>query len=674
MCALSLSPKSRQIDRREWWLWGFAVLVTVVLTAGIVFLTFFRGYVSISDQYWADLRDWVRGLAALVLLFDIYTVYQHLQLQRVRRELAHRDELFHLITENAADMIAVVDESGHRLYNSPAYATVLGYSPEELSSSESTHQIHPDDRARVDEAAAKARATGRGERLEYRMLHKDGTWRILESTANLIDGPDGETGRLVIVNRDITDRKRAEELVLHNAFHDAITALPNRFLFVDRVRQALMRSRRRKEDRAAVLLVDIDEFKVVNDSLGHSSGDLLLVAVAQRLTECMRQAEAPSAEGERSESEDYGLARFGGDEFAILLEDVSLPTDAIRIAQQVENALKAPFEISSHQIVVTASIGVALSGAEHFGPEDLIRDAELAMYRAKRTGKAHYEVFDPGLHSTAVKRLQLETDLRRAVERGELVVFYQPIVSMSTGKITGFEALSRWRRGDTMVQPADFIPVAEETGLIIPMNRALMLEACRQIKAWQASFACTPPLSVSVNITSRQFGRPNLPREIGEILTQAGTEAATIHLEITETLTMQDADTALSRLSQLKALGVHLSIDDFGTGFSSLSRLQRFPVDALKIDRVFISGMTSDQDSFGIVRLITTLAHSMGLQVVAEGAETEAQIQQLKQLGCEMVQGFYYSPPVSANDAFSLLLRDYGTGVHAQAALGAHVG
>ena len=652
-------PRFHQIEGREWWLWGFAVTVTVALTAGIVFLTFSEDHAT--TQYWSDLSGWVRGLAALVLLFDIYTMYQHLQLQRIRRQLSERDELFQLITENAADMIAVVDGDGHRLYNSPAYEKVLGYSAKELSSSSSIDQIHPSDRERVTEAAAKARATRRGQRLEYRMRHKDGGWRILESTASPIQTAAG-SDRLVIVNRDITERKRAEEMLAHNAFHDGLTDLPNRVLFVDRLQRALLRARRHSDYKFAVLFVDIDEFKVVNDSLGHSVGDELLVEVARRLSVSFRDTDtiARSADaGNLGSQPGDSLARLGGDEFTVLLEDVFEPSDAIRVAQRIQEKLAVPFVIAKQQIVISSSIGVVLSSNSYSAPEDLLRDAELAMYRAKRTGKARCAVFDPAMHSSAVRRLTLETDLRRGLERGEIIVYYQPIVSLQSGKIAGFEALSRWRRPEGLVSPAEFIPVADQTGLILPINRALMRDAFQQLKVWQSQFSCDPPLAISVNISSRQFVEADLAEVIGGIIEHTATDPGTVHLEITETIAMGDADQAFKVLLQLKALGIHLSIDDFGTGYSSLSRLPRFPVDALKIDRVFIAQMNNDRDSYEIVRLIIMLAHNMGLKVVAEGCETEQQVAEIKRLGCEMAQGYLYSPPVAPEAAFGLLLRSY---------------
>jgi diguanylate cyclase (GGDEF)-like protein len=449
-------------------------------------------------------------------------------------------------------------------------------------------------------------------------------------------------------------------MLAHSALHDGLTDLPNRALFADRLQYALMRARRHADNKFAVLFVDVDEFKIVNDSLGHRVGDELLVQIASRLTGGLRETDLVARSVIiASQSPEEGLARLGGDEFAVLLEDVLNPIGAIRVAQRIQEKLSLPFDVGGQQIVITASIGVAYSSNSYAGAEDLLRDAELAMYRAKRTGKARYEVFDPAMHSTAVHRLKLETDLRKGIERGELLVYYQPIVSLKSGKITGFEALSRWQRPEGMVSPADFIPVADETGLILTINRALMLEACQQLRSWQAQLGCDPPLTMSMNVSPKQFAQPDLAKEIGAILQQTGVTPNTVNLEIMETIAMGDADRALAVISDLKALGVLLSIDDFGTGYSSLSRLPRFPVDALKIDRVFISNMNTDHDSHEIVRLIVMLAHSLRLKVVAEGTETEDQITELKRLGCEMAQGYLYSPPVDSKTAGELLQRSH---------------
>ena len=655
----AIPTQMRQIEGREWWLWGFAVAVTLALTLGIVSFTFPWFRWDSDASYWFDLREWVRGLAALVLLFDFYTVYQHFQLHRIRRQLAERDQLFQLISENAADMIALVGSDGRRLYNSPAYQKVLGYSPEDLKDSSSFDQIHPDDRPRVLKAAEQARLTGHGEPMEYRIRHKDGSWRTLESTASPIRNAKGQTDKLVIVNRDITDRKRAEELLAHNAFHDGLTNLPNRALFLDRLQHALTLSKRHANYKFAVLLIDIDEFKIINDSLGHTAGDELLIKIGQRLKEAVRRADTvsrPRGNGLVAKpANDDTLARLGGDEFTILLDDIRDPIEAVRVAERMQAELATPFVVNQQEIVISASIGIAASTTPHTQAEDLLRDADIAMYRAKRAGKARCEVSDTAMHEAAVKRLRLETDLRKAFEQGEFRVFYQPIVSLQTGKITGFEALTRWQRPEGIVPPIEFIAVAEEIGLIIPMNRQLRREACQQLQSWQSEFPATPPLTMSVNITPKEFAQPDLASEIGKTLAEIGFDPACLQLEIIETIAMGDAEKSGQVLAQLKALGVRLSIDDFGTGYSSLSRLRRIPVDTLKIDRAFIMNMDSDPESHEIVRIIIMLAHNLGLKVVAEGTETEKHITLLKQLNCEMSQGYNYSRPADAQAMVKLL-------------------
>ena len=662
----SIPTQMRQIEGREWWLWGFAVAVTLALTLGIVSFTFPWFRWDKDASYWFDLREWVRGLAALVLLFDFYTVYQQLQLHRIRRQLAERDQLFQLISENAADMIALVDSEGRRLYNSPAYQKVLGYSPEDLKTTSSFEQIHPDDRARVVKAAEKARLSGQGERVEYRIRHKDGSWRTLESTASAIRNARGKTDKLVIVNRDITERKRAEELLAHNAFHDGLTNLPNRALFIDRLQHALTLSKRHANYKFAVLLIDVDEFKIINDSLGHTAGDELLIQIGQRLKDAVRRADTvsrPRGNGVPDKpANDDTLARLGGDEFTILLDDIRDPIEAVRVAERVQGELATPFVVNQQHIVVSASIGIASSISPHTQAEDLLRDADIAMYRAKRAGKARCEVSDPAMHANAVKRLKLETDLRKALDQGEFRVYYQPIVSLQTGKITGFEALTRWQRPEGIVPPIEFIAVAEEIGLIIPMNRQLRREACQRLQSWQSQFPATPPLTMSVNITPKEFAQSDLASEIGKTLQEIGFDPACLQLEIVETIAMGDAEKSGHVLAQLKALGVCLSIDDFGTGYSSLSRLRRIPVDTLKIDRAFIMHMDTDPESREIVRIIIMLAHNLGLKVVAEGTETEEHIRLLKQLNCEMAQGYCYSRPADDQAMLKLLASNRSAG------------
>ncbi len=546
----------RQVEAREWWLWGFAVTVTLVLTAGIVALTV-PGNHLLQNAEWLDLKEWVRGLACLVLLFDIYTVYQHLQLQRIRAELIERNQLFEVITENAADMIAVIDCTGKRLYNSPAYQKVLGYSSEELKLTSSAEQIHPEDKERVLEAAEKARLTGRGERLEYRMRHKDGTWRILESVATAIPNEKDRADRLVIVNRDITERKRAEDTLAHNALHDTLTNLPNRTLFLDRVRHALTLSQRHINYKFAVLFIDLDEFKVFNDSLGHAAGDALLIQIARRLTASIRGIDTISCsvltQGTSLVASEASLARLGGDEFTILLEGVRDCGDAIRVAERIQERLAIPFVVEEQEVVTTASIGIAFCATSYMYPEDLVRDAEIAMYRAKRDGKARCQVFDNAMHTFAVERLRLETDLRRALELGEFRVHYQPIVSLQTGKIAGFEALSRWQRPEGLLLPAHFIQIAEETGIILPMNRLLLREACLQLRAWHSQFPCDPPLTISVNVTPKEFAQSDLAAQIKTILVEVGIDPSCINVEITENIAIADPQRSSLVLSELKA-------------------------------------------------------------------------------------------------------------------------
>ena len=650
----------RQVEAREWWLWGFAVTVTLVLTTGIVSLTF-SGPHLIRTSEWLDLKEWARGLACLVLLFDIYTVYQQLQLQRIRRELTQRNQLFEVITENAADMIAVVDCAGNRLYNSPAYQKVLGYSSEDLLAISPAEQIHPEDRSRVLEAAEKARLTGRGDLLEYRMRHKDGTWRILESVATAIPNEEGQIEKLVIVNRDITDRKWAEETLAHNALHDALTNLPNRTFFLERVRHVLALSQRHQSFKFAVLFIDIDEFKVFNDSLGHAAGDALLIQIARRLTVSIRGVDtisrSGSLQGGSALVSEESLARLGGDEFTVLLEDIRDCGDAIRVAERIQERLSIPFVVEGQELVTTASIGIAFCATSYAKSEELVRDAEIAMYRAKREGKARCQVFDNAMHTSAVKRLRLETDLRRALELGEFRVHYQPIVSLQSGKITGFEALSRWERPEGLLSPAHFIQIADETGIILPMNRLLLREACLRLRAWHSQFPCDPPLTMSVNVTPKEFAQPDLAVQIGAILGEVGIDTRSIDVEITENVAMADPQRSNLVLWELKTLGVHLSIDDFGTGYSSLSRLQGFPVDTLKIDRSFISKMDTDGE---IVRIIIMMAHNFGLRVVAEGAETAEQVSLLKQMGCDLAQGYFFARPGDHAAAQALLMSTHG--------------
>jgi PAS domain S-box-containing protein len=655
----ALAKRIRRIEASEWWLWTLAIAVTLVLTFCIISVTFPGLHLPNDEIYSLSLREWVRALAAMVLLFDIYMIYQHLRFQRIRRELAERKRLFELITENAADMIAVINREGRRLYNSPAYQKILGYTPEELAATPSIEQVHPDDRARLIEASEKAYLTGRGERLEYRIRHRDGSWRVFESTSNTIAGKTGEAEGLVIVNRDITDRKRAEALLERHAFYDELTQLPNRALFLDRLQRAIVLSQRRSDFRFAVLFIDVDEFKMFNDSLGQSVGDEVLIHLARRLKKALSDHDTlcgvRAAKNGQSPTGESTLARPGGDEFLVLAEDVRDPSDAIRISDLIRQRLSHPFEIKGNEIVVSASIGIAFSADTYAQANDVLRDAEIAMYRAKQGGKASCEVFDSAMHSDAIKRLQLEADLRKALQLNEFCAHYQPLVSLETSQIVGFEVLSRWQRPQGLIMPGEFIQVADETGIILPLNRKLLHDACIQLRQWNQQFPSPVPLVISANITAKQFVQTDLAAQIGEILEQTGTDPSCIHLEITENIAMADVERSAVVLSELKALGVRLSIDDFGTGYSSLSRLQKFPVDVMKIDRGFVAEMDRDSETHEIVRIIVMLAKNLGMKVVAEGIERTEQIALLKQMGCELGQGYLFSKPVDAEATWQLL-------------------
>ncbi|HEY3582120.1 MAG TPA: EAL domain-containing protein [Pyrinomonadaceae bacterium] len=481
--------------------------------------------------------------------------------------------------------------------------------------------------ARHAEEAERARAEAEHERAEQAERH------VQELNAYI-----AEQERISRVLEETKEHFR------HAAFHDSLTGLPNRAMFTELLKAEIENSKRRESHMFAVLFLDLDRFKNINDSLGHTHGDLLLVAFAERLERALRPVDT--------------LARFGGDEFAILLSGMTDATDAVRVAQRIQDELSQPFVLDKNSAFVSSSIGIALSSTGYDRPEDILRDADTAMYRAKENGKARYEVFDHGMHARAVSRLQLESDLRQAVEQKEFCVYYQPIVVLETGRLAGFEALVRWnhpRRG--LVSPADFIPVAEETGLIVPIGEWVLQEACRHIRECQMAHPSHRSLSLSVNLSARQVAQSDLIDRVKEALAVSKLSPHCLKLEITESVVMENAEAAALMFKQLRALGVQLSIDDFGTGYSSLSYLHRFPLNYLKIDRSFVSRLTTDNDN-AIVRTISTLARNLGMEVIAEGIETEEQYQQLKMLGCEYGQGFLFSHPVNKDAVLHLLAAD----------------
>ncbi len=439
-----------------------------------------------------------------------------------------------------------------------------------------------------------------------------------------------------VVTRDVTDRRQTEEQLLYNAFHDALTGLPNVAMFKERLNQAFKLTQRHDSYQFAVLFLDVDRFKVINDSLGHRIGDALLVEMARRLCLCLRSGDV--------------VARLGGDEFAILLENINTIEHVTDVADRIQQALMSPFTLQGHEIFTNVSIGIALSSLQREQADDLLADADTAMYRAKALGRGRYEIFDEAMHTQTARVMQLEHDLHWVIEHQQLQVYYQPIISLRTNRVEGLEALLRWQHPLWgIISPAEFIPIAEETGLIVAIGYWVLQTACHQIKQWQQQFPDHTPLTISVNLSSRQFSQPDLLERIGAILRSSELPPRQLNLEITESVILGNAEQVAVTLRQLKAMGVRLAIDDFGTGYSSLSYLHRYPVDTLKIDRSFIDRVDTDGEKLELVRSIITLAWNLGMDTVAEGVETNTQLAQLRALQCESVQGYYFSEPLAAN-------------------------
>jgi diguanylate cyclase (GGDEF)-like protein/PAS domain S-box-containing protein len=574
-------------------------------------------------------------------------------LARIRTQVAHKraeeallesEERYALAAQGANDGLWDWNLVDNVIYFSPRWKIMLGYQETEIANrpEEWLDRIHVADRERVkDEIAAHQRGLTPHFESENRMQHKDGSFRWMLTRGLAVHDTSGKVLRMAGSQTDITGGKVA----------DALTGLPNRLLFIDRLVRLIEHTKRHKDYLFAVLFLDLDGFKMINDSLGHGIGDQLLVGVANRLEKCLRVSDTVT----RIEKL-FTLARLGGDEFTILLDQVKDSSDAIVVAERIMKAIAAPFNLDGKKLFTSVSIGIALSSIGYDKPEDLLRDADTAMYRAKTLGKSRYEVFDLDMRASVIARLQLETDLRTALEREEFRNFYQPIISLDSGRITGFEALLRWQhpaRG--LLQPLDFIPVAEETGMIREIGWWNLQKACLQISAWNSCRNAGPPLTMSVNLSVKQFLQPNLAAEIGKLLSEVGLPPDILKLEITESTVMADPSTAVEMLLQIKSVGVQLSIDDFGTGYSSLSYLHRFPLDTLKIDSSFTKAMGEEGDSMEIVRTILPMANSLRLNVIAEGVETAEQLAILRKLRCEYAQGYYFSKPVTADEAGALL-------------------
>jgi diguanylate cyclase (GGDEF)-like protein/PAS domain S-box-containing protein len=596
------------------------------------------------------------GLMALTLLILLYAAFSSAsrrlgrQNRRLRAQaqtekalvagLRRSEERFRSLVRNSDDVNMIVGPDGLITYESAAVERVLGYRPDERVGTSGLQMIHPDDRERLEQLFfGLVEAPGAQISAEVRAQHADGTWRLIEAMGkNLLDDPS--VGGVVVNYRDITTRRHLEDELRHQAFHDSLTGLANRALFADRLEHALSRTRRTRA-RLAVLFLDLDDFKTVNDSLGHGEGDQLLIAVAARLREAIRSGDT--------------IARMGGDEFAVLVEDATEAETPMELAQRLLTTLQTPFDRAGKELFVSASIGVAISSSSRETPEELLRNADASMYMAKSRGKNRIEVFEPSMHAAALQRLALKGDLERALARDEFEVLYQPIVRLATREVVGVEALVRWRHPERgLVLPAEFIAVAEETGLIIPLGRWVLDAACAQAVRWSVERPGLP-LSMNVNVSGRQVAEPGFVANVASALDASGLAPASLVLEFTEGVLMRDTDATTTTLAQLKRLGVGLAIDDFGTGFSSLSYLRRFPIDVLKIDGSFIASLAAGADQRAVVKAILRLGETLRLSTVAEGIEDAAQLAELRALGATLGQGYYFARALTAGEIGTLL-------------------
>ena len=556
--------------------------------------------------------------------------------------LKKSEEQFRLTFEMAPIGMAISSLKGKFTRVNQALCDALGYSQDELLGVSFAEISHPEDwevHRNLEQKLIEGEECNF--QIEKRFIAKDK--RVVDTLLKvlIVRDPDGTPLHFNNQIVDITERKSMEQQLLHDALHDALTGLPNRALFMDRLQQQLKRSQNQNNYLFAVLFLDLDRFKVVNDSVGHLVGDKLLIEIARRL--------------EKSIAPTDTVARLGGDEFTILLENIASKGEATLVAESIYQTLSFPFHIEGYELFTSASIGIALSSVGYEKPEDIMRDADLTMYSAKEQGKARYEVFDNSLRDRALLRLELETDLRRAIERQEFEVYYQPITSLQLGTLSGFEALARWNHPiKGRIQPSDFIPICEETGLIIPLSNWLLKEACQTTREWQLKYPQHPAIRMSVNLSGQQFRESQLIEKVESILEETGLLGKFLKLEITEGVLIDNLETVTNIILHLRTKGIQFSIDDFGTGYSSLSYLHRFPVDTIKIDRSFISQMQADDNS-AIVKAIITLAHILKMDVIAEGIETTSQLAQLRLLECEYGQGFFFSKPLSRSEAENLI-------------------
>jgi len=587
-----------------------------------------------------------------------------LERKEAQESLRQSEEKYRLIFETAANLILSVNGEGVIVDCNKQVQAMLGYRREELLGRPISKIYHPNclEKARksIQELVEHGGDVCRLDN-ELQMVRKDG--QIIDVSVNA-SGLRDRNGRFLLaicIVTDITQRKRAQSQLLHKALHDPLTGLPNRALFMDRLLRQMRRAKRRRGYRFAVLFVDLDRFKIINDSLGHLTGDRFLSAIARRLKGCLRPVDT--------------VARLGGDEFGIILEGVRDGREAEMVAERIKEHLSVPFNLDGHEVLTTASIGIAINDRHYEGPDELMRDADVAMYHAKSQGRARHAVFSEPMRNQAAEQFVLETDLRRAVENGGLCLHYQPIFCVRTGRIAAMEALLRWRhptRG--LLNPSQFLPLAEESGLIVPIGRWAIRQACGQMRRWHEQFPSESDLAVSVNMSARQFVQGDLVNQVRQALDVTGLDPRKLNLEITENLIMEHTETISRLLSDLKALKVQVHMDDFGTGYSSLSYLHRFPIDALKIDRSFVSQMITTRENYEIVRTIVKLAKILKMEVIAEGVETEEQLAQLEQMGCTYVQGFYLAKPADVEGATRLIAEQAANSGSESAMLTAELG
>ena len=560
--------------------------------------------------------------------------------------LRESEQRFRSAFDHAPIGIALVSPSGSWLKVNRALCSILGYTAEEFLEIDFQSVIFPED---LGITLVKIHEVRSGKtsscQLEQRYLHKTG--RTVWTSWSVSSASDGQSDNLNLIFQiqDITDKKLFEEKLQHEATHDALTGLPNRSYFMTRLAKALQKAKLNPKYRVSVLFIDLDRFKNVNDSLGHFIGDQLLIAIAARLRECMRPPDI--------------VARLGGDEFTILVEGRNFQEEVTRIAERIQNKFNTPFNLGGHEIYSSASIGILHTSEKHLTSEDMMRDADTAMYQAKRAGKARHEIFDDDMHVAAKETLQLETDLRRAVEKGEFSVFYQPVFSLGTGKIEGVEALARWDHPELgEIPPNKFIPLAEEIGWIDALGEYILRTACNQIGSLHENLSSATAMKLSVNLSCKQFAQAALVDRIKDILEETGFSPTRLKLEITESVFFEYQERAIEMLHQLRAIGIDLDIDDFGTGYSNLSYLVRLPISSLKIDRSFVNLINEDGANTEIVKTILALAGNLNLKVIAEGVETQTQLEALKKLNCESAQGFLLAKPMSFEEIGEFLLED----------------